>query len=64
MNVLSGVVSVNKKELKKFEKTLRQLLIRKVGKTEQLKLIQSPSGTSLIQLTALPCIEYLEQNAY
>ena len=48
MNVLSGVVPVNKKELKKFEKFLRQLL--KVGKTERLKLIKSPSGISLIQL--------------
>ena len=64
MNVLSGVVPVNKKELKKFEQTLRQLSNRKVGKTKRLKLIQSPSGTSLIQLIALPCIEYLEQNAY
>ena len=64
MNVLSGVVPVNKKELKKFEKTLRQHSNRKVGKTERLKLIQYPSGTSLIQLIALPCIEYLEQNAY
>ena len=64
MNVLSGVVPVNKKELKKFEKTLRQLSNRKVGKTEQLKLIKSPSGISLIQLIAMPCIQYLEQNAY
>ena len=63
MNVLSGVVPVNKKELKKFEKTL-QLSNRKVGKTERLKLIKSPSGISLIQLIAIPCIEYLEQNAY
>ena len=61
MNVLSGVVPVNKKELKKFEKTLRQLSIRK---TERLKIIQSPSGNNLIQLIALPCIEYIEQNAY
>ena len=64
MNVLSGVAPVNKKELKKIEKTLRQLSNRKIGKTERLKLIQSPSGTNLIQLIALPCIEYLEQNAY
>ena len=64
MNVLSGVVPVNKKEFKKFEKTLRTLSNRKVGKTERLKLIQSPSGTSLIQLIANPCVEYLEQNAY
>ena len=67
MNVLSGVVPVNKKELKKFEKTLRQLSNRKVGKTERLKLgklIKSPSGISVIQLIAIPCIEYLEQNAY
>ena len=64
MNVLSGVVPVKKKELKKFEKTLRQLWNRKVGKTERLKIIQSPSGNNLIQLIALPCIEYLEQNAY
>ena len=64
MNVLSGVVPVNKKRTEKFEKTLRQLSNRKIGKTEQLKLIQSPSGTNLIQLIALPCIEYLEQNAY
>ena len=64
MNVLSGVVPVNKKELKKFEKTLRQLSNKKVGKTERLKIIQSPSGNNLIQLIALPSIEYLEQNAY
>ena len=64
MNVLSGVVPVNKKELKKLEKTLRQLSNWKVGKTERLKIIQSPSGNNLIQLIALPCIEYLEQNAY
>ena len=61
MSLLSGVVPVKKNELKKFERTLRQLSNGKVGKTEQLKLIQSPSGTSLIQLIALPCIEYLEQ---
>ena len=42
MNVLSGVVPVNKKELKKFEKTLRQLSNRKAGKAERLKIIQSP----------------------
>ena len=64
MNVLSGVVPVNKKELKNFEKTLRQILNMKVGKTERLKKIQSPSGNNLIQLIALPWIEYLEQNAY
>ena len=64
MNVLSGVDAFNKKDLKKFEKTLRQLSNRKIGKTERLKFIQSPSGTNLIQLIALPCIEYLEQNAY
>ena len=64
MNVLSGVVPVNKKELKKFEKTLRTLSNRKVGKTERLKIFQSPSGNNLIQLIAIPCIEYLEQNAY
>ena len=64
MKVLSGVVPVNKKELKKFEKTLRQLSKRKVGKIERLKIIQSPSGNNLIQLIALTCIESLEQNAY
>ena len=64
MNVLSGFVPVNKKELKKFEKTLRQLSSRKVGKTERLKLIQSPSRISLIQLIAIPCIDDLEQKAY
>ena len=64
MSVLPGVVPVNKKELKKFEKTLRQLSNRKIGKTERLKLIQSSSGTNLIQLIALPCIEYLDQNAF
>ena len=60
----SGVDPFNKKDLKKFEKTPRQLSNRKIRKTERLKLIQSPSGTNLIQLIALPCIEYLEQNAY
>ena len=64
MNVLSGVVPVNKKELKKFEKTLRQLSNRKVGKTERLKIFQSPSLNNLIKLIALPCIEYIEQNTY
>ena len=63
MNVLSGVVQAIKK-LKKFEKTLRQLSNRKVGKTERLKIFQSPSGNNRIQLIALPCIEYLERNAY
>ena len=42
MNVLSGVVPVNKKELKKFEKNLRTLSNREAGKTERLKRIQSP----------------------
>ena len=55
MNVISGVVPVNKNELKKFETTLRQLSKRKLGKTERLKLIRSPSGTSLIPIKALPC---------
>ena len=64
MNELSGVVPVNKKELKKFEKTLRQLSNWKVGKTERLRIFQSPSSNNLIQLIAIPCIEYLEQNAY
>ena len=64
MNLFSGVIPVNKKELKKFEKTLHILSNRKVGKTERLKIVQSPSGNNLIQLIAIPCIEYLEQNAY
>ena len=60
MNVISGIVPVNNKELKKFETTLRQLSKRKLGNTERLKLIRSPSGTNLIQLKALHCIEYQE----
>ena len=63
MHVLSGIVPVNKKGLKKFEKTLRTLSNRKVGKKERLKLIKSPSVTNLIQLIAITCIDYLEQNA-
>ena len=45
MNVLSGVVPVNKKELKKPEKTLRTLSNRKVGKTERLKKFNLPRAT-------------------
>ena len=56
MNVLSGIVPVNKKELKKIEKNLRTLSNRKAGKTERLKRTQSPSGTKLIQHIAISCI--------
>ena len=57
MNVLSGVVPVNKKELKKFEKTLRQLSNRKVGKTERLdsskRLLINGTNTEVLAATFL-----------
>ena len=53
--VLSGVVQINKVELKSFQKILRKLASRKVGKSYSLKFFQSDSGRSLIKLIALPC---------
>ena len=38
MNVLSGVVPINKVELKKFEKRLRKLADRRVEKRERIKI--------------------------
>ena len=64
MNVLSGVVPMNKVELKKFEKSLRKLADRRVEETERIKIFGSDSGIRLIKLIALPCIAFLEQNAH
>ena len=64
MNVLSGVVPINKVELKKLEKPLRKLADRRVEKSERIKIFQSDSGIRLIKLIALPCIAFLEQNAH
>ena len=63
MNVLSGVVPINKVELKKFENPLRKLAERRVEKSERIKNFRSDSGICLIKLIALPCIAFLEQNA-
>ena len=64
MNVLSGVVPINKVELKQFEKPLRKLADRRVEKIERIKIFRSDSGIRLIKLIALPCIAFLEQNAH
>ena len=64
MNVLSGVVPINEVELKKFEKSLRKLADRRVGKSERIKIFRSDSGIRLIKLIALPCIAFLEQNVH
>ena len=64
MKVLSGVVAINKVELKKFEKLLRKLADRQVEKNERIKLFRSDSGIRLIKLISLPCIAFLEQNAH
>ena len=64
MNVLSGVVPINKVELKKFEKSLRKLADRRVEESERIKIFRSDSGIRLIKLIALPCIAFLEQNAH
>ena len=63
MNVFSGIVPINKVELKKFEKTLRKLADRRVEKSERIKFFRSDSGIRLIKLIALPCIAFL-QNAH
>ena len=64
MNVLSGVVPINKVELNKFEKPLRKLADRRVEKSERIKFFRSDSRIRLIKLIALPCIAFLEQNAH
>ena len=64
MNVLSGVVPINKVELKKFEKPLCKLVDRRVEKSERIKIFRSDSRIRLIKLIALPCIAFLEQNAH
>ena len=64
MNVLSGVVPIKKVELKNFEKPLRKLADRRVGKNERIKIFRSGSGIRLIKLIALPCIVILEQNVH
>ena len=60
MNVLSGVVPINKVEFKKFEKTLRKLADMRVEKSERIKIIRSNSGIRLIKLIALRCVAFLE----
>ena len=60
MNVLSGVVTIIKVELKKFEKPIIKLADRRVGKIERIKVFRSDSGTRLIKHLALPCIAFLE----
>ena len=64
MNVLSGVVPIKKVELKKFEKPVRKLPDRRVGKNERIKIFRSDSGIRLVKLIALPCIAFLEQYAH
>ena len=63
MNVLSGVVSINKKELQKFESQLRQLSEKHFSALQRSKLFQTTRGHSLIRLIARPCLEYLKKNA-
>ena len=63
MNVLSGVVPINKIEFKNFEKPLRKLAEGRIEKSERIKIFRSDSGIRLIKLIALPCIVFLEQNA-
>ena len=63
MNVLSGVLPINKVESKKFEKPLRKLADKRV-ESERIKIFRSDSGIRLIKLIALPCIAFLEQNAH
>ena len=62
MNVLSGVVPINKKELQQFEPQL-QLSEKYFSALERSKLFQTTIGHSLIQLIARPCLEYLQKNA-
>ena len=57
MNVLSGVVPINKVQLKKFEKPLRKFADRGV----RIKVFRSHSGIRLIELIALLCIVCLEK---
>ena len=65
MNVLSGVVPVNKVEFKKNEKPPRTLTDRRVEKkVRETKLFDQIQGIRLIILIALPCIVFLEQNAH
>ena len=54
MNVLSGVVPINKKELQQFEPQLRQLSEKYFSALERSKLFQTTRGHSLIQLIARP----------
>ena len=63
MNVLSGVVPINKKELQQFEPQLRQLSEKYFSALERSKLFQTTREHSLIQLIARPCLEYLQKNA-
>ena len=53
MNVLSGIVPINKVELKKFEKPLRKLADRRVEKSERIKIFRSDSRVRLIKMIAL-----------
>ena len=53
MNVLSGVVLINKLELNKFEKPLRKLADRRDEKSERIEIFRSDPGIRLIKLIAL-----------
>ena len=63
MNVLSGVVPINKKELQKFESQLRQLSEKRFDALQSSKLFQTTRGHSLVRLIARPCIQVLQKNA-
>ena len=63
MNVLSGVVPINKKELRQFESQLRQLSEKRFDALQRSKLFQTTRGHSLIRLTARPCLDILQKNA-
>ena len=63
MNVLSGVVSINKTELQKFESQLRQLSEKHFKAVQRSKHFQTTRGHSLIRLIARSCLEYLKKNA-
>ena len=63
MNVLSGVVPINKTELQKFESQQRQLSEKIFNALQRSKLFQTTRVHSLIRLIAKPCLEYLKKNA-
>ena len=63
MNVLTGVVWINKKELQKFESQLRQTSEKHFNALQRSMFFQTTRGHSLIRLIARPCLEYLKKNA-